>query len=229
MTLLSKESPPKKPQSKKPPKLRKPVNKQLTKAKLMNKVVQTQPAAVRIFHWGFAFSLTGLILTGVELHKPLSFLALQYSKVFIAHSIFAWLAISFFALRLVDMVISKDTSLLPTLSDLKNFPRLLSYYLFLRSTPPPGRKYNSGQKLVFFSWVLLFAFIAFISMASYWAGEHLDWVVRLLGGFQVLRWIKFIALIYFSSTIPLHIYLSITEDMSRLQAMLSGYEQKKRN
>jgi Ni/Fe-hydrogenase 1 B-type cytochrome subunit len=211
------------------PSLRKPLAKEFQKAQLTQKVVVTQPAAVRIFHWGFTFSLTALILTGLELHKPLSFLAFQYGKVFIAHSVFGWLAISFFTLRLVDMLIRKDTSLIPTLKDLKSFPRLLAYYLFLRSTPPPSGKYNSGQKLIFSSWILLFAFIAFISMASYWAGEHLDWVPKLLGGFQVLRWIKFISLIYFSATIPLHIYLSLTEDVSRLQSMLSGYEQKSPN
>ena len=215
--------------SKSLPQLRKPVAKQLKKAKLDQNVVLTQPAAVRIFHWGFAFSLTGLILTGLELHKPLSFIAVQFSKVFIAHSIFAWLALSFFALRLVDMLLRRDTSVLPTWKDLLSFPRLLAYYLFLRSTPPPGGKYNSGQKFIYFSWILLFAFIAFISMASYWAGEHLDWVPRLLGGFQVLRWIKFISLVYFSATIPLHIYLSLTEDLSRLQSMVSGYEQKNPN
>lgn len=211
------------------PQLRRPVAKQLQKAKLTQKVVLTQPAAVRIFHWGFAFSLTGLILTGVELHKPLSFLALPFSKVFVAHSVFAWLGLSFFTLRLVDMLLRKDTSFLPTWKDIKSFPRLLAYYFFLRSTPPPAGKYNSGQKLIFSSWLVLFAFVAFISMSSYWAGERLDWVPRLLGGFQVLRWIKFISLIYFSSTILLHIYLSFTEDLSRLQAMLSGYEQKKTN
>lgn len=216
-------------QSKCQPQLRKPLAKQLQKAKLTGNVVLTQPAAVRIFHWGFAFTLTGLILTGLELHKPLSFIAVQFSKVFIAHSILAWLALSFFALRLVDMILRKDTSLLLTWQDLKSSPRLLAYYLFLRSTPPPGGKYNSGQKLIFSSWLLLFAFIAFISMASYWAGEHLDWVPRLLGGFQVLRWIKFISLVYFSATIPLHIYLSLTEDLSRLQAMVSGHEQKNPN
>lgn len=215
--------------SKSLPQLRKPVAKQLKKAKLDQNVVLTQPAAVRIFHWGFAFSLTGLILTGLELHKPLSFIAVQFSKVFIAHSIFAWLALSFFALRLVDMLLRRDTSVFPTWKDLKSFPRLLAYYLFLRSTPPPGEKYNSGQKFIYSSWILLFAFIAFISMASYWAGEHLDWVPRLLGGFQVLRWIKFMSLVYFSATIPLHIYLSLTEDLSRLQSMVSGYEQKNPN
>ncbi len=210
-------------------KIRKSVSKQFQRAQLTQNVVLTQPAAVRIFHWGFAFSLSGLILTGLELHTPIPFLALPFSKVFIAHSISAWLSLSFFALRLVDMLIRKDTSLLPTWKDLKNFPRLLSYYLFLRSTPPPSGKYNSGQKLIFFSWLVLFAFIAFISMASYWAGEHLDWVPRLLGGFQVLRWIKFISLIYFSSTILLHIYLSFTENLSKLQSMVSGYEQKNPN
>ena len=207
-------------------KLRKPVKREFAKAQLANKVFLSQPLAVRIFHWGFALALTGLILTGLELHRPFPFLAIRYSHVFIFHVVFAWLGMSFFLLRIVDMLIHKDTSLLPTLSDFKDFPKLLKYYLFFSKNPPLTGKYNSGQKLVFFSWLLLFAFICFISMASYWAGERLDWVVQILGGFQVLRWIKFMGLVYFSATILLHIYLTLTEDMSRLQAMVTGYEQK---
>lgn len=209
------------------PPLRKHLAKEFRKADLTSHIVITQRAAIRIFHWGFAFSLSGLIFTGLVLHRPPSFLALPFSSVWFAHIIFAWLGMSFWTLRVVDMILNKDTSVLPTWQDLKSFPSLLAYYLFLRDTPPPSGKYNSGQKIIFFSWLVLFAFICFISMASYWAGQHLDWVLRILGGFQVLRWIKFTALIYFVSTILLHIYLFLTQDLSRLQAMITGYEQKK--
>jgi formate dehydrogenase gamma subunit len=211
------------------PSLRRPLAKQFRKARLTSHIVITQRAAIRIFHWGFAFSLAGLILTGLVLHRPPTFLALAFSKIWVAHITFAWLGMSFWTFRIVDMILYRDTSLLPTWQDIKSFPSLLAYYLFLRDTPPPSGKYNSGQKMVFFSWLVLFAFICFISMASYWAGQHMDWAPRLLGGFQVLRWIKFTALIYFASTIPLHFYLFITQDPSRLQAMVTGYEQKKPN
>jgi len=185
-----------------------------------------QPIWVRIFHWGFAFSLSVLILTGLELHKPASFLALNYGMVSKAHIVSAWFALGFVAIRIADALIRGDHSLIPGIHDLKRFPKLMAYYFFLRSSPPPSRKYNSGQLLIYFSWFPLFLIASLLGLASYWQGEHLVWVWRLVGGFQVLRWIKFTISIYFMATIPIHIYLSLTEDISRLQAMITGYERK---
>lgn len=207
--------------------MRQKVRTQLEKANLQGKAILIQPVWVRIYHWGFALSITGIILTGFELHRPLSFLAFNYGRVYIVHMTSAWLAMAFVALRLADALLSKDTSLIPRIADLKNFPKLMTYYFFLRSTPPPAGKYNSGQKLVYMSWFIVFSAASFLGLTSYWMGEHLVWASRLVGGWQVVRTIKFISAIYFSATIPLHIYLSVTEDISRLQAMLTGYERQK--
>ncbi|HUX47087.1 MAG TPA: hypothetical protein VMV58_03665 [Desulfosporosinus sp.] len=79
------------------------------------------------------------------------------------------------------------------------------------------------------SWILLFLVASLLGLTSYWQGEHLIWVWRLVGGLQVIRWIKFTISIYLLATIPVHIYLSLTEDISRLQAMVTGYERKPPN
>lgn len=207
-------------------KIRKAVLKQLNQGSVAGKIILFQPFWVRVFHWGFAASLTVVILTGLELHKPASFLALNFGKVLIAHIDFAWLLLGFSAIRMVDALVRKDDSLIPRIKDLKLFPKLLAYYFFLRSSPPPSRKYNSGQIIIYSSWVLLALVASFLGLASYWEGKHLIWVWRLVGGFQILRWIKFTISIYFLATIPLHIYLSPSEDFSRLQAMITGYERK---
>lgn len=207
-------------------KLRKPVLNELEKEKLTQKVVESHPAPVRFFHWGFALSLTGIILSGLILHQPLPFLALPYGKVFVVHVSFGWTASAFFVFRLADMILRKDKTIIPSWQDIKNLPKLFAYYIYLRPSLPPHGQYNPGQKVIFGSWFLLFPFLVFISLASYWAGERLDWVIKFLGGIQVLRMIKFAGTIYFASTILLHIYLSVTEDLSKLQAMVTGYEQK---
>ncbi|MDR3543239.1 MAG: cytochrome b/b6 domain-containing protein [Desulfosporosinus sp.] len=211
---------------KQPIKMREPVLKQLKRASIQGKIVLFQPLGVRVFHWGFALSLTVVLLSGLELHEPISFMALNYSKVFIAHLVFAWFALGFVAIRIADALIRRDHSLIPKIQDFKHFPKLMAYYFFLRSDPPPSRKYNCGQLLIYSSWILLFLCASLLGLASYWQGQHLIWVWRLVGGFQVLRWIKFTISIYFLATIPLHIYLSLTEDISRLQAMITGYERK---
>lgn len=207
-------------------KLRKPLKKELMKGNVKGTFVQSQPIWVRIFHWGFAISLITVILTGLQLHRPPSFLALNFSKVLLAHIVFSWFALGFLAIRIIDALIRHDDSLIPKILDLKHFPQLMAYYFFLRSSPPPARKYNSGQLLIYFSWFVLFLLASFLGLTSYWQGEHLIWVWRLVGGFQVLRLTKFIISIYFLATIPVHIYLSLTEDISRLQAMITGYERK---
>jgi thiosulfate reductase cytochrome b subunit len=205
-------------------KLRKPVLKQLKKGNVKGQFIQFQPIWVRVFHWGFALSLTVVLLSGLELHKPASFLALNYSKVLIAHLVFCWSAMGFVAIRIADAIIRRDHSLIPSIQGLNHFPKILAYYFFLRSSPPPSKKYNSLQQLIYFSWLLLFLVASLLGLASYWQGKHLIWVWWLVGGFQVIRWIKYSISIYFLATILVHIYLSLTEDISRLQAMITGYE-----
>ncbi|AGA68121.1 Ni,Fe-hydrogenase I cytochrome b subunit [Desulfitobacterium dichloroeliminans LMG P-21439] len=209
------------------PQLRTPVLKELRKGKLIDALIMGFPVTVRIFHWGFAFSLTGIILTGLILHQPLPFLALPYGKVFVVHVSFGWLASAFFVFRLVDMVLRKDKTLLLSWQDIKTIPSVFAYYFYLRQSLPPHGQYNPGQKMIFSSWFLLFPFLVFISLASYWAGERLDWVIKLLGGLQVLRMVKYTGAVYLTSTILLHVYLSVTQDLCNLQSMVTGYEQKK--
>ncbi|WP_407313787.1 cytochrome b/b6 domain-containing protein [Desulfosporosinus sp. SB140] len=207
-------------------KLRKPFSKELKKGKVKGEIILFQPLWVRIFHWGFALSLTGILLSGLELHKPAEFLAVNYGDMFKIHVISSWFALGFVAIRCTDALLRRDHSLIPKLHNFKLFPKLLAYYLFLRTSPPPRRKYNSGQALMYFSWFLLFLLASLLGFASYWQGEHLVWAWRLVGGFQHLRWIKFTITIYFLATIPVHIYLSLTENLSHLQAIVSGYERK---
>lgn len=211
---------------KKRAKLRKPVLKQLQKGNVKGQFIQTQPIWVRVFHWGFAFSLTGILLTALELHKPASFLALNFGDVLMVHLIFNWFALGFVAIRLVDALIRRDRSLILKSQELMIIPKLLAYYFFLRSSPPPKRKYNPLQIILYASWILLFLVASLLGSTLYWQGKYLIWVWRLMGGGQVIRWIAYVATIYFLATIPLHIYLSLTEDISHLQAMITGYERK---
>ena len=209
---------------KQPAKLRMPVIKQLKKGKVKGQFIQFQPIWVRVFHWGFALCLTVILLSGIELHKPASFLALNYSKVLMAHLVFCWFGLGFVAIRIVDAILRRDHSLSPSFQGLLHIPRILAYYFFLRSSLPPSKKYNRLQQLIYFSWLILFLVACLLGLASYWQGKHLIWVWRLVGGFQVIRWIKYSISIYFLATIPVHIYLSLTENISRLQAMITGYE-----
>lgn len=206
--------------------MRKPLKRELGELGILSQVTFIQPAVTRISHWGFALSMTVVLITGFMLQQPSPFLAVKYGKLFVVHITYAWWALGFFLFRVANAIITKDSSILVKPRDIQDFPRLLAYYLFLRSTPPPAGKYNSGQKIIYTSWVILFVFGFVLGLASYWQGEHLIWVLKLFGDFQMIKWSKYVIAIYFSATIPLHIYLSLTEDLSRLQAIVTGYERK---
>ena len=72
---------------------------------------------------------------------------------------------------------------------------------------------------------LVFIIGAVLGTASY-AKQEFAGFLRFVWGWQLVREIKFLAAIYFSATIILHVYLSVTEDISRLQAMITGYERR---
>jgi len=206
--------------------MRKAVAKKLYSPKGGDYYTLTQPFTVRLFHWGFALSMTIVVFTGLVLHYPFPFLALNFGKVFVVHLSAGFTALGFLLLRLADMALRRDTSILPHLTDLKSFPKLMAYYLFIKPSPPPSGKYNSAQKLLFTSWITVALIAIFFGIMSYWI-ENFPWVLRLTGGAQGIKLIKFGAAAYFAVTVPVHLYLVFTQDPSRLQAIVTGYERLK--
>ena len=207
-------------------KIRSRVSAELQSSKQSGGVVLIQPAPVRIFHWGFAFSMIVLLLTGFELHRPFSFIVVSFSQMFIYHVTAAWLCWGFLTYRIADMIIRKDNSWIVNRRDIKCLPKLASYYLFLRNSPPPHGKYHSAQKMELHVWLFVFSVASVLGFATYLSGEHFQWLLRITNGWQMVREIKFVSAIFFTATISHHIYLSVFINFSHLQAMISGYERK---
>lgn len=137
-------------------------------------VMIAQPVAVRLFHWGFASSMIVLLITGYELHKPSSFLAVSFSQTFGVHVTAAWLCLGFFAYRIADAILRKDKSYFVTIRELKNLPKLIGYYLFFREKLPPQDKYDIGEKLVFLMWFFVFAIASLFGFTSYYSVSILN-------------------------------------------------------
>ena len=209
--------------------LRKPLARQLSKANIVSELIISHPLWVRIFHWGFALSMIVIVLTGLNLHKPVSYFHIRHSDLLIIHISAGFCSFGFLSLRIADMLIRHDKSLFPTKRDIKNIPKFFSYYFFARNTLPPGGKYNVGAKITFLSWFIVTIIAGTLGLLSYWEGKYLTWLLHWLGGFQVTHWIKYFAAIYVGSTIILHIYLVLSHDLSKLQAMITGYEHKNRH
>lgn len=86
-----------------------------------------------------------------------------------------------------------------------------------------------GGKIIFLSWFVVTIIASTLGFVSYWGGKHLVWIFRLAGGLQPVHWIKYFAAVYMASTIIVHIYMVLSHDLSKLQAMITGLERIKRD
>ena len=202
------------------------VKAELQSSRQSGSIVLTHPAPVRVFHWGFAINIIVLLLTGFELHRPFSFIVVSFSQMFFYHVTAAWLCWGFLTFRIADMIIRKDNSWIVNQRDIKCLPKLALYYLYLRNSPPPHGKYHSAQKVELLVWLFVFSVASVLGFATYLSGEHFQWLLRITNGWQMVREIKFVSAIFFTVTISHHIYLSVSLNFSRLQAMITGYERK---
>ncbi|GAW91212.1 cytochrome b/b6 domain-containing protein [Calderihabitans maritimus] len=181
-----------------------------------------QPLPNRIFHWVQFFAVIILTFTGFYLAAPYENLVVPMRTVRKLHFLFGFIFIFNFILYVYYYVATKtykDVLFLP--SDVKNLPSLFKYIFFLTSTHPPYGKYNPGQKLLFTLWFLT-------NLATIISGLILyapDFFVQIHPIFRMLntyRVIIYLGSVVFAVTVPLHLYLVLTEDMAKLQAIFTG-------
>jgi Ni/Fe-hydrogenase 1 B-type cytochrome subunit len=109
--------------------------------------------------------------------------------------------------------------------DVVNLRSFLRYMLFAKDALPNYGRYNPGQKLTFTVWWLIIIAASVVSMASVFPSETI-WLQRLVGGLGNVRIFKYVITLFFVATIVLHVYLALTEDLAKLQAMITGYINK---
>ena len=108
--------------------------------------------------------------------------------------------------------------------DLRDFKGLMKYYLFIEKKPPVHGKYNSGQRLIFTSWFIVFIFMLLTGLLLYSTSHGLVLPVPVID--QKVRFYHFLGALWFVGTVPLHIYLVLTEDPAKFQAMITGWIKK---
>lgn len=192
----------------------------------MDKKILVHSRIIRICHWLFAFSVILLITSGLYSHYPVKFGNFYDMKT----NVFIQIAVAFFATGVFTVWVYynlmteayKDLWFKPR--DIIDFKGLLKYYLFIEKNPPYYGKYNAGQRIIFSSWVLVFIFMALTGIILYMVnfGYILPFAVML----QKLRFYHFLGALWFVGTVPLHIYLVITEDPAKLQAIFTGWIKK---
>ncbi|MBO8169583.1 MAG: cytochrome b/b6 domain-containing protein [Thermoanaerobacteraceae bacterium] len=186
-----------------------------------------QPLPVRIFHWLTATIVFTLVLTGLYINNP-TFLDLPLWWVRKVHFYFSFLFIANFTLYTYYYAITrKYPEVLFMPGDIKKMPRLLAFEFFLENTQPNFGRYNPGQKLLFTAWFLLALVLICDGLVLYFINlaQNIFYPLALV---NTLRMIIYFGTVFFAISIPVHIYLAVTSDPAKVQAMVTGYiEQNK--
>lgn len=192
----------------------------------MSDKVLIQSRLTRIFHWAFTFCVIILLISGLYIHNPVDLgnkfdmqlnILLQTSFGFLAAGIFTvWVYHHIMTQAYKDILVKRR--------DAAELVGLLKYYFFVEKKPPVHGKYNSGQRIIFTSWIFFFIFIFVTGLILYLINFGNILPVPVL--IQKVRFYHFLGAVWFLVTIPVHIYLALTEDPAKLQAIFTGWVKK---
>ncbi len=190
--------------------------------KLAEKIyIQSRPN--RIFHWISSVNVTMLLITGFYLTKPVN-LGDIYEidiAVFLQAAVGFFQSGIFFAWVYHHLVTGAYRDVRFRLQDAADFRGLLKYYFFMEKKPPVHGKYNAGQRLIYTSWFFVFSFMFITGLILYSA--NFGYVLPFPVLIQKVRFYHFFGALWFLGTVLVHIYLVLTEDPAKLQAMLTGW------
>lgn len=191
----------------------------------MTEKVLRQSRWNRLFHWLFAFSIIMLLITGLSTFWFISIGEVTGIRVMVHRSVGFFASGLFCGWVYYHLVTQLYRDVWFRTCEIPGFKGLLKYYFFIQTKLPPYGKYNPGQKLVYTGWFFGFIlqFVTGIILFTAGMGNILPFPVLM----QKMRFYHFAGALWFLGTIPLHIYLAVTEDPGKLQAMLTGWVRKR--
>ncbi|NLT94032.1 MAG: iron hydrogenase [Clostridia bacterium] len=188
-------------------------------------LVQLHPLPVRILHWTQFFIIMILIICGMYLHYP-RFLEHSFSTIKNIKGVFNFLLI---ANTLVYVYYSLRTEhyreIILGRRDLRFIPDFLRYIFFLKKNHGYYGKYNPGHKAVFSTWFLLILLQIFTGLLLFFP-DTFGAIIKLWGGLNKIRQVHYLITWLFIASIPIHVYLALTEDPAKLQSIFTGYARK---
>ncbi|RQD76591.1 MAG: hypothetical protein D5R97_04190 [Candidatus Syntrophonatronum acetioxidans] len=176
-----------------------------------------------VFHWIFALTVFLLLASGYYLSFPRVEADWSMGKTRLIHLIAASIFISSLVFRVYYILIKGNwPNFLVGRKDLKTLVPLIKYYLFITEEPRCLlSRYDVGQKLFYLSWALG-AGLQLISGLIMLNPGRFTFFVNLWGDLQTIRTFHFLVFIWFLITVPVHIYLSLTEDPLQVRILLTG-------
>jgi len=187
-------------------------------------IIELHPLPVRILHWSQFFIITTLITCGMYLHYPI--FDIPFATVKNIKGIFNFFLIANTLVYIYYSLISKHyRELIFGFRDIKYTPSFFRYIFFFNKNPGYYGKYNPGQKAVYTFWFLLILLQIFAGLLLFFP-DSFGYFIKLSGGLNKIRQVHYFATWIFIATIPIHIYLSITEDPAKLQSIFTGYARR---
>lgn len=177
---------------------------------------------IRVSHWVFALAVFFLMASGSHIFNPrVEALWPMATARFIHLSMAAVLVSALGAKAYYTLARGDPGHYLFSRRDLKTLLPCLKYYLFISSTPRSLLpRYDFLHKSIFFSWLILFPLLVLTGLVILDPGLLTPLLARL-GDLQTFRHLHFGAALGLVITVPLHIYLNLTEDFPRVSALLS--------
>jgi Ni/Fe-hydrogenase 1 B-type cytochrome subunit len=186
---------------------------------------QKHPLFFRFLHQIILVSILFLILTGYYIHTPFDAAGgFLMSLVRGTHFLFAALLTGAVVVRIVAMFVGRNRdwrSFLPSWSDLKKLPAVISYYMYLGKEPEIVKKYNPLQMITYTLVFVMILFQILSGAALLWPDTAFRWFNYSLFNNEVAsRMAHFIVTWLFISYLMVHVYMGIREKSSEIRIML---------
>jgi Ni/Fe-hydrogenase 1 B-type cytochrome subunit len=195
--------------------------------------VSRHPLSFRILHELIIVSVILLIITGFYIHRPFvggaGFLMSMTRGV---HFFFAAILVIAVVARIISLFVGRDhdwRSFLPTWSDIKLLPGIVSYYAYIGKEPELKKKYNPLQMISYCLAFILIIFQIISGLALKNPDGAFSWFNYGLFHNEIeVRMAHFVVTWLFIVFLMIHVYLTIREKFSEIKEMhlLTSTEEK---
>jgi len=173
----------------------------------------------RLVHWLAAISYIYLLVTGLAFWSPwLFWLAVILGGAPVSRMLHPWIGLIFFA-GIVQMFALWSSQMRLTPVDREWFGAIGYYIRNEDEDMPPAGRYNAGQKLLFWGFIL-FGLLLLLSGVILWFPEKIPWS---------LRYLRYIAvLVHASSALAtiglflIHVYMGVFAERGAIDSVIHG-------
>jgi formate dehydrogenase subunit gamma len=173
----------------------------------------------RLVHWLAAISYIYLLLTGLAFWSPwLFWLAVILGGAPVSRMLHPWIGLIFFA-GIVQMFALWSSQMGLTPVDREWFGAVGYYIRNKDEDMPPAGRYNAGQKLLFWGFIL-FGVLLLLSGVILWFPEKIPWSLRYLLYIAVL--------VHASSALAtiglflIHVYMGVFAERGAIDSVIHG-------